>query len=463
MGPVLFLVSVLLFQGTFGMAGSQAIGTLVWMTVWWTTRPVAPAITSLLPIIVNAIFMIVPMGQIIGKYSSENIMLLFGASLLCLPWDETGLGKRIALKSLSIVGPSVKQQIAIWLFFSAIMSSILPNAVVCTMLTPIAAAMLHSAGEKDLSKSDLAVPILLAIAWGTGPGGAGSPLGGAMNLSAITYIEQYTGHEFMYIDWAVRMFPYMLIVTCALLIQLWMIPTKTKSFDGTKEFFANSYKELGPMNKGEKVCATLFILSVIASFTRSLYASLLPGLTPAYAFLILGSFSFLYTYKDKKPLLTWPQVEKNMMWGMLCLFAGGLALGELVIKSGVSDKVGEMINGLEMTAGFGMLLLFVVIARLISEFTNNVTSAAIVTPIVISTTTQLGLNPIPYCFIVAMAFNGSFILPLGVRGIPVGYGVDVNVMLKKGIPVSIVNALVTAIVGYAILLLVPSFGALPYM
>lgn len=56
------------------------------------------------------------------------------------------------------------------------------------------------------------MPILLAIVWGAGIGGFGSPLGGAANLVAISYLEKLTGQEFMYIDWVVRFLPLLVLV-----------------------------------------------------------------------------------------------------------------------------------------------------------------------------------------------------------------------------------------------------------
>ena len=61
--------------------------------------------------------------------------------------------------------------------------------------------MLQFIGEENIKNSKLAVPILLAIVWGAGIGGFGSPLGGAANLVAISYLEKLTGQEFMSVSY----------------------------------------------------------------------------------------------------------------------------------------------------------------------------------------------------------------------------------------------------------------------
>ena len=104
------------------------------------------------PILVNTLFNIVPMETVIAKYSNETIFLLLGAELLIISWSVTGLDKRIALKSLCWIGPSLTQQVVVWFVVPALLSNVLPNMVVCAMVIPIALSMLRYIGEGDLKK-----------------------------------------------------------------------------------------------------------------------------------------------------------------------------------------------------------------------------------------------------------------------------------------------------------------------
>lgn len=447
-GPIILFAVTILLNGALSLQGAQAIGVLCWMVFWWITRPVHIAVTSLLPVIINAVLDIVPMGPVISQYAAESIILIFGSSLICMPWAAIGLDKRIALKTLSLIGPSMKSQITVWLFASILLSTMLPNVAVCALFTPIAVSMLNAAGYDDMKKCEPATPILLAIGWGVGMGGAGSPLGGAMNLAAISFLEAHLGHEFMYIDWVMRTAPYFIISSVILLLCMLAMPMKVTHLNGTKEYFEKNYNDLGPMKPVEKFCATLFILSVIGAFTRPLYAHIFPSLAPAYIFLIIGCLSFVVYTKETGVLLTWEEAQKETMWGMLLLFGGGLALGQLVNGSGASMQIAGYINDLSLDGGLTTIILFCILARLISEVTNSTTSAAVMVPILLGFTTDLGLNPIPYWFILTMAYNAEFLLPISVRAIPVAYGLDANQMLKRGFPITILNLIVVIIFGY---------------
>ena len=463
LGPIICAMAIVLLSDVLSSTSAQAVGILLWCIYWWSTRPVHIAITGLIPVVVNAFFNLAPMQDLTSQYFSASIILIFGSGLLTLPWCKIGLDKRLALKTLSLIGPSMKSQIVVWLLASIVLSVAMPNIAVVALLCPIAVSMLKAAGYDDIAKAAPAVPILLCIGWGAGVGGAGSPIGGAMNLAAIEHLEAFIGTEFMYIDWVIRMLPYFVISIIILIAYMLIMPFKVERLEGTKEYFKTSYDELGPMKSDEIICSIMFVLAMVGAFARPLFADILPGLEPAYIFLILGMLMFVITSAvNKKPLLTWEEAQQGTMWGMMILFGGGLALGSLVNASGASAELARLVTAMNLDGGITTLIIITIASRLISEFTNSTTSAAVMIPIVLSFTTELGLNPIPYWFICIMAFNAEYILPISIRAIPVAYGLDANQMFKKGILITVISMVSVVIVGWICLEYWPMFSELPY-
>ena len=454
-GPILYVLIWLLGAkaNIMDVTAAKGLGVAVWMIYWWVTRPVNITVTALLPGVVNALFNIVPMENVISQYASSSIVLIFGSCLLTAPWAKIGLDKRISLKALSLIGPSMKSQITVWLLAAAILSNMMPNVVVVAIFTPIAVSMLAAAGYKDIKTCEPAVPILCAIAWGSQLGGAGTPLGGAMNITAISFIEEFTGTEFMYVDWIKVMLPYTIIATLAVLVAMILKPMKVTSLEGTKEYFQKEYKALGPMKRDEKISLVLFVTAMLGSFVRPLYADLLPGLVPAYLFLILGCVNFVIVGMNKEMLLDWDEAQKEVMWGMLLLFAGGLALGQILTGSGANDAIAGVISKMPLSGGLVTIAIFAVFASIISEMTNSTVSAAVSIPIVIGVTSKLGLSPLPYIFTVCMAMNYESLLPVSVRAISVGYGLDPDKLLKNAIPLTLLRLVVAIAVGYATILI----------
>ena len=455
-GPFLYLLISFGFgkTGIIDYTAAKGLGTALWMIYWWVSRPVDITVTALLPGVINAVFSIVPMEDVISQYASSSIILIFGSCLLTAPWSEIGLDKRISLKALSLIGPSMKSQITVWLLAAVVLSNMMPNVVVVAIFTPIAVSMLEAAGYKDIKKCEAATPILCAIAWGSQVGGAGTPLGGAMNITAISFIEDYTGREFMYIDWLKNMLPYTIVATIVVLVVMLLQPLKTDSLSGTKEYFEKCYAELGPMKKDEKVSLALFITAMLGSFIRPLYADILPGLVPAYLFLILGFINFvIVSAENKEMLLNWDRAQQEVMWGMLLLFAGGLALGQILTGSGANDAIASLISSAHLTGGFETIVIFAIFACIVSEMTNSTVSAAVTLPIVIGVTSKLGYNPLPYVFATAMAMNYESLLPVSVRAISVSYGLDPDKLMKKGLPVTLFRMITAIAFGYILVIL----------
>ena len=252
-GPLGFLIAWFIFSSFLDTKGALAVSTAVWMALWWIFRPVHIAVTSLLPIAVNAAFDLIPNSRIISLYFTDIVILLLGSDLISMAWTTTKLDKRISLRALCLIGTSMKQQIFVWFGASVVLSAFLPNTVVASIFCPIAIGMLKFVGEKDISRSRIAVPILLAIGWGSGIGGLGSPIGSPANLVGISYLEQLTGTEFMYIGWISRFLPILIVIFIVNLLFLVSMISSFKNLHGTKEEFLKQYRALGTLRDRQSV------------------------------------------------------------------------------------------------------------------------------------------------------------------------------------------------------------------
>lgn len=460
LGPTLFLLCAFaLPQTVFTTFESRAaIGTMVWTAFWWITAPVDYAVTGLLPIAINALVPMAPMDSVIANYASETIMLLLGADIITISWEATGLDKRIAARFLGMIGDNFRQQVLFWFILSAVLSAILPNAIVCATLTAIAIAMLNYIGHGDIGNSRIGSKLVLTIAYAAGLGGIATPLGGAMNLVVVDYIQQVTGQEYIYTSWVIRLLP----ITLALVIinGLFLIRDvkKDESLGGSKEYFLQEAKKMPPMSLAEKCSLLLFVIATILAFTRQLYQAYLPGLKPAYAFIICAIISFLITTDGGDRLMLWKSVQTKVIWEMLYIFGGGLAIGTIVSKSGAAQAIGDLVGTLGLDGGLFTVFIIVTVTVLMSDVTSATATAAITIPIVISVINGIGLNPIPYIYIATIGINVSYMLPTSIRAIPVGYGLKPKYMLSEGVKITVwIIACMTAL-SYMLLKYWPAFS-----
>ena len=113
-GPAVFLLLVLTPLPSMSYPVRASIGLLVWMSWWWIAQPVHLAVTAFLPLVVTALFDILPVGAILPAYAEQLIFLLLGANILATLWRRWGLDRRIALLSLLGIGTSTRRQILAW-------------------------------------------------------------------------------------------------------------------------------------------------------------------------------------------------------------------------------------------------------------------------------------------------------------------------------------------------------------
>src|SRR5262245_30670247 len=313
--PVLFLILLSLPLPTTPYAVRGGIGLLLWMSWWWLATPVDLAVTAFLPPVVVALCNLIPIGTVLSAYSDPLVFLLLGANMLSTLWQRWGLDRRIALVSFLAIGSSTRQQVATWFIVSAILSSVLPNAVVAATLMPVVIAMLRFLGVESPARSAFGSALLIAIAWGTAIGGAGTPLGGAHNLMTVQLLEQQFLHrEFLFTTWVVRTAPLTILTTVAsLAFVAWALTPEVRRVEGSRAYFAGELRALGPMSMPERLGLWFFLAAMLLSFTRQLYAGWLPGLTPAFVFLTFGVLSFAIRHNGT-PLLEWGYAQSQMVW-----------------------------------------------------------------------------------------------------------------------------------------------------
>ena len=459
-GPALLFLSIALLPTSLfeTVASRAAIGTVAWMAFWWVTGPVDYAVTGFLPIAVNAVIQMADMNVVIANYASDTILLLLGASIITVSWEETGLDKRIAARFLGLVGDNLRSQLVFWFILGTVLSAVLPNAVVCATITPIAVAMLKYVGEGDIENSRIGKKMLLNIAYAVGIGGLASPLGGAMNLVTVDYLQQLTGEEYMYIHWVVRFLPIMIVLVISNIIFMLRDVKKDESLGGSREFFISEYSKMPPMSREEKWSLALFVIATLLAFTRQFYQDYLPGLKPAYVFVICAILTFLIRKDEGGRLMLWKNVQGKIVWELIYVFAGGLAAGSLINASGAADAIGKGVASMGLTGGLATVFVIVTVTLLMSDVTSNTATAAVAIPIVISIVQGIGLNPIPYIYIASIGVNLSYMLPTSIRAIPVGYGLPPKYMLKEGWKMTVMVIILMTAVSYAMLKLWPAFS-----
>ena len=170
----------------------------------------------------------------------------------------------------------------------------------------------------------------------------------------------------------------------------------------------------------------------------------------------------MFFLKDEKgaPMLTWKYAESHIMWGMICLFASGLALGRLVIETGAIERLATLIASMNLTGGLPVMAISCLFATFLSELSSNTAAASISIPVVTGLTQALGISPIPYILGTIVAANCAYVLPISTRAIPIGYGLSASSQMKYGIILTLLTLCVTITVCTLFMMYSPLFCTL---
>ncbi|MEJ6949743.1 SLC13 family permease [Natronospora cellulosivora (SeqCode)] len=464
-GPLMFLVLLLVPISGFPWQARGGLGILLWMAFWWTSGYIAVAITALIPIAVTTFIPIAPVGEIVTVFSHRIVFLIAGSCAMGVAWQRWGLAKRISLKILSVVGSSVRKQIWVWFLLAACLSSIIADTVTAAVFVPVAVTLLSYVGYKsntDRWESKAATNILLAIAWGASIGSLPTPLGGGQNLLIFEFLSDAVGRDVYFYEWSLRMIPFTLIFIPFIGFYLsHILQREDVKLPGSKEFYRSELEKMGPLSRGEIYSGLLFLIAVIVAFTEPLYKDILPALDPAFVFFSLALLMFFIPTKEKENVLSLNSMGKFPITVMI-VWPSALALARVLELSGFAEIIGENLSRYVGYNGFITFLIFCGVLTILTNISTNTASAALLVPVIIQLFLGQNINPVPIIFASIVAVNLSFAIASGngCLAVSAGYGVNLKTMFRHGIIIAILGWLITAFLAYLFNSLLPFWGIL---
>jgi sodium-dependent dicarboxylate transporter 2/3/5 len=146
--------------------------------------------------------------------------------------------------------------------------------------------------------------------------------------------------------------------------------------------------------------------------------------------------------------LTWERASE-VPWGLFLLFGGGLALGDAFASSELSREIGVLLEGITTWPAVAMLVAVSSVVILLTEFTSNTATAAILMPVLAATAGAAGMDPALLMFPGVLAASYGFMLPVGTAPNAIVYGtglVPMRAMLREGLVMDLLGVLVISAV-----------------
>lgn len=444
------------------------------VVILWLTEVIPLPATGLLIPCLAVAYGISDSTTAFSAFGNQILFLFIGAFLLGKAIEKHGWDKRIAYRILaSRAGASSPDALTgIVALTCWCLSMWISNTTACIIAVPIALSILNTLKSNfscEQHYQHFSIRLLLVCAFASSIGGLATPVGTPPNLLALQYLNQQ-GIHLSFIEWMMMGLPVSFAMLLALLVIMKKrFPVPDINLHHIRQQFTQQHKNLGNLKPAEKQVAACFLLAISLWVLPGLLTKVFPSiefLSQLSLRLPMGGvaiFSALILFclpvnSSQQKNLTWHDA-KEIDWGIILLFGGGLCLGSLLSQTGLAKEIGDLIFNQSTLTVFTAGLLIIAAGIVLSEFSSNTASTAIILPIVVTTFAAMGDTTLTQ-LVVATAFGASygFMLPVSTPPNAVVYStgkVPLQQMIRTGLIFDITGF---AIIALMMLLILPSLG-----
>lgn len=456
-GPLVLAV-ILLLPTTLTPPAQRLGAILAMMVVLWVTEALPLAVTALIGPVLTIVLGVAPAREAFAAFADPIIFLFIGSFMLAEAMFVHGLDRRMAFAALSwkAVGGSPLRILAVFGGVAAAISMWISNTATTAMMFPIGlsiVAHLTAGRESDRASREFARAMMLIAAFGASVGGIATPIGTPPNLIGIGMLARIAGVEISFFHWMFLGLPIVLVLF-AFLILSFAPGLRGLRFAGAgTERIRDELRRLGPVSAGQRnvliafgITVALWLLPGVLAIVGLGNSALSRGydrLVPESAAAMIGAlllFVLPVSWRSRRFTLTWEEAVR-IDWGIILLFGGGLALGEMAFSTGLAGSIGTGIAGLlPVRSESSLTILFTAVAILTSEAASNTASANMIVPVAIAVAQAAGISPLEPALGATLGASMGFMLPISTPPNAIVYSsgyVPITAMMRKGIALDV--------------------------
>ncbi len=372
---------------------------------------------------------------IMATFADPVIMLFIGGFILAIAATKTGLDAQLAKALLKPFGSKSDNVLLGFLLITGLFSMFVSNtataAMMLTFLTPVF-KQLPPEGKGRIAMA-LSIPVAANL------GGMGTPIGTPPNTIAMKYLNDPEGLNLGlgFGQWMLFMLPLVAVLLfISWMLLRWMFPFSQKTVE---------LKIEGGMKKDKRTYI------VIVTFALTVLLWLLDTVTGinSYTVALIPFVVFSLT-----GVITRADLEE-INWSVIWMVAGGFALGYGLNASGLAALAVESIP----FGAFSPILILVlsgVICYALSNFISNSATAALLMPILAVVCGAMGdklaaIGGTPTVLIgVAIAASSAMVLPISTPPNALAFATNL-VQQKQMAKIGLIVGVISMVLGYSLL------------
>jgi sodium-dependent dicarboxylate transporter 2/3/5 len=451
--------------GEHGHRVAAAAGVTVLMAVWWLTEALPITWTACVPLLafpalgVFADAAIDNVAPTVKPYLDGYIFLFAGGMGIAAAMQQCDLHRRIALSIMRRIGTRPARLLLGMLIATAFISMWISNTATAALMMPIGLAIIHETeqrlGIKKLHAYGAA--LMLAVAYAANLGGIGTKIGTAPNAQFAQFMEA-RGHEISFMAFLGVGTPFVVMFLPIVWWQLWRLARRDAPRDDVgHDAVELALARLGRVKPAEKVVLGVFLATAalwvaskpLTDGLRSAWAPWLDrqgwklsGGDVEGAIAMLAMLALMVIRTRGRQVLELRSLAL-VPWSTLLLLGGAFSMAKGIEISGLSQWLGERVEGVRHLPALGQILLASLATVTLSAFTSNTATISVLLP-VLASVVDAGRAP-AVLFAATIAASCDFALPAGTPPNAIVFGsgyVTVRRMATTGVVLDVLAAIV---------------------
>lgn len=443
------------------VAGHRMLAILVFAIIVWISESVsyeasAIMITSLMAALVGLAPQVgdpsrlygtsQALGMALAGFSSTALALVGAALCIAAAMTITGLDRRIALVTLSIIGTTTRRILIGSIMVTIVLSLVVPSATArSACVVPIMMGVIVAFGVDR--RSNIAAGIMITVAMATSVWNVGIQTAAAQNLLTVGFMDKLLGERVSWLQWLIAGAPWAVVMSIVLYFMVrWLLPPESEAIAGGKEAVQRDLEALGPMTGPQKRLAAVSVGLLLFWATEGKLHDIDTASITYVGLVIL--------MLPRLGVMDWKSLQGRIPWGTLIVFGVGISLGTALLSTQAGQWLGRFVVAHSGLATQGPVVVFAILSAFLIVIHLGFASATALTaallPILISVLQTLpgDINKVGMTMLLGFTVSFGFILPINAPQNMVCLGTETfngKQFARVGVPVTIV--------GYALMLL----------
>jgi sodium-dependent dicarboxylate transporter 2/3/5 len=414
-------------------------GVMLLTILWWLTEPIPIPVTGLLAVVLAIVLGVVPRNEdqsaveafkaVLAPFADPAVFFLMGGMFIGQSMMRHGLDRRFALAILCSrwAGRSPATVLAGVGLAVGLVSTVVSNTAATAMVFPVTIGLItvmsagarQAGGSRAFARTAYATALLLMTAYASSVGGIATPIGTTTNVVAMGYFKQeaYFGRSVDFFAWMQVGVPLMALLGVALFLWLRLsAPATSIDIAALRRYLSDERAKIGPWKRGEWNTLAVFLIAVglwlapglIAIFDETLAARFNRRVPEEIVAILVPVLLYLLpvNWRGREATLATADLRR-IDWGTLLLFGAGLALGGLMLRTGLAGSIAQAaVAALDTDNLWAITAVAIAAGVVLSELTSNAATAATLIPVVWQICGELKLDPLAPSL--GLTFGASF-------------------------------------------------------